>query len=122
MSFDYLASRDTASRLIAQFGRQMTIRKQVVGKYSAGRAPVREQPYQATGVSLDYSQREIDGTRIRIGDRRVLLAVGGFSAPNTGDEIEIGCSLHRIVDMRPLDPGGTVVLYDLQVRGLEIEA
>lgn len=117
-AFDYSRSLATANRLLERFGQAGTLRRPT----SSGTAynPTAGSPTDqaATFVVIEYSRSEVDGTRILATDKRVLLAKGALTLdPTTSDQIvESGGAVFKIVNVQPLNPGGTVILYDLQVR------
>lgn len=120
-AFDYARSRATAERLIARFGRAVTVRRKAVSgateAWNPSTGTVTTTDYPATAVITEYAAREIDGTLIRREDRRVQLSTEGLNiTPTTADALIVGSDVLAIVNVAPLEPGGTVVLYELQVR------
>lgn len=74
--------------------------------------------FNASGVALDYSQFDIDGTRIKAGDRRVYVAPNLGTVPVSGDRLALADGkVLLVIESRPLAPDGTVVLHDVQCRG-----
>lgn len=117
MSNDYLEDRADADELIAEFGQSATLRRPVSGGTAYNPTEGAPDDHVATIVVLEYDQREIDGARVLATDKKVLLAKGSLSVePVASDKLVIGGAEHAIVDVRPLSPGGTVVMYELQVR------
>lgn len=82
-------------------------------------ADVAEQTFTASGVALNYTRHETDGTLILEGDRRLYIAPDLGTVPTSGDVVllEDGTQL-KVVTSRPLAPAGVVVLHDVQVRGV----
>ena len=76
-----------------------------------------EQVWSANGVEFEYSQREVDGSLIQSGDRRVLIAPDLGTVPQSGDVITLGATRLEVVESRPLQPAGVVVLHEVQARG-----
>jgi hypothetical protein len=76
-----------------------------------------EQVWSAYGVEFEYSQREVDGSLIQSGDRRVLIAPSLGTTPQSGDVITLGATRLEVVESRPLQPAGVVVLHEVQARG-----
>jgi hypothetical protein len=108
----------TAVELLAEFGAPVTLTSVATGSYdpATGQGATTPTNYPATGVKLDYEQREIDGTNIRSGDQRVYLAPDLAVTPKTGDRLTVGASVFQIIASRPLSPATTTVLHDVQVR------
>ena len=116
--FDYAETKADADELIAEFGQAATLRRPGASTGDAwnptqGAAT----DYGCMVVVLSYDYREIDGTRILSTDKKVLLAKASLSAePATSDRLLISGAEHAIIDVQPLNPGGTVVLYQIQAR------
>ncbi len=119
MSF-YANLAATARRLLTQFGTDVTLTRTTTGEYdpATGSASQTTTTYTGKGARFDYTQREIDGTMIRVGDQRVYLEVDGFVMPQTGDTLTLGGRVYQVVAARSVDPALTAVLYDVQVRGV----
>lgn len=110
-----------ALELLREFGQSVTLARTTPGTYDAATsAPSAGSSvtYTGTGAVFDYSQRDVDGTNIRTGDRRVLLATSGMVMPRTGDTITIGSTALTVVIGREINPAGVPVLYEAQVRGV----
>jgi hypothetical protein len=68
-------------------------------------------------VELDYDLRERESSLIQQGDKKLLMAVGNLTVtPSSGDKVTVGANTHDIINVSPLQPGDTVILYELQVR------
>lgn len=64
----------------------------------------------------EYSIPQIDGTNIRIGDRKALCV--DVAEPKPGvDKLKIGTIEYAIISVKPLAPGGVAVYYEVQIRG-----
>lgn len=105
-AFDYARSQQTAERLIARFGQ--------VGKHRRGATD--------TAIKLavvEYSARDIDGTRVQVGDRRIYISpIGAPADMKAGDKIIDAAGVpYVIVVASPLSPAGIVAYWDIQGRG-----
>lgn len=117
MAFDYAAMRDTADELLDEFGQAAAIRRITNG----GADPYA--PTQTTAdsaivcVVTEYAHREKDGTRVQARDRKVLVKAGGLAiTPTPADKFVLGGLVSDIIDVCPVEPGGVVMLYEIQVR------
>lgn len=110
----------TAERLLKRYGAPMMLKRSEEGDYdpSTGSSSSVTQEHVATGVMLEYAQRDVDGTLIQQGDQRVYLSPGLVVTPETGDTLSFNGSAFTIVASRPLAPASKVVLHDVQVRGV----
>lgn len=117
MTFDYAASAATAVSLLQRFGAAATLKRTTTGAYdpATGSAPTTVTEHETTAAVLAYPQKFIDGTLIRQGDRRALMAA--TVEPQAGDALAWQGSDLSIVAVRPVDPAGVAVLYEAQVRG-----
>lgn len=73
--------------------------------------------WSANGVEFNYTQREVDGTLIQQGDRRILIAPTLGTTPQSGDVVTLGAKRLEVVNSKPLQPAGVVVLHEVQARG-----
>ncbi|WP_430434259.1 hypothetical protein [Methyloversatilis sp.] len=118
-AFDYARPAATAQRLLERFGRAVTLTRTTHGAYdSATGAPGTGTTvtHAGTAALLEYQQRDIDGTHIRVGDLRAYIAPDIEITPQTGDTLTIGGEMWSVIASRPLAPAGVVVLHDAQVR------
>lgn len=114
--FDYASSKIDADELIEEFGQTLFIR-QVVNSGPAHN-PIRtniDHPVKAAVV--EYDTREIDGTRISRSDRKALVAIGALEiVPDNSMKMVISGKAFPIVHVGALNPAGTPVFYEIQVR------
>ncbi|BAQ18315.1 hypothetical protein [Methyloceanibacter caenitepidi] len=121
-TFDYAKSEATAQRLIAKFGQAGAIRR-VTGSNDPGTPwdpsddTETTTDYDCTLVVLEYGKMEVDGTLILATDRKVLVSTAGMTVePLVSDKLVIGSDVYEIVTVKPLNPGGTVLLWEVQAR------
>lgn len=114
----YSGMSATAARMLGDKGQQMTLRKRTPGTYTPGTAVTQtDADHTVTGAVFAYPAVVIDGTRIQVGDKKVILAAEGMTVePDTGDTLLIGSTWNNIVAVKPVDPAGTAVVFILQVR------
>lgn len=118
---NYADLRDkTVAPLLKAYGQPVTLRKVTTGTYD----PITG--LASTGVTVsypgnvlveDYSVRDIDGTVIQQGDKKVLLSLTNTTVtPTTADNLSIGGVTYSIQNVNSLEPGGVSVLYTIQAR------
>lgn len=75
-------------------------------------------PIVQNGYALNqiYEIHEIDGTLIQRGDKKIMLAVGGITAIDTGDTCVTGGVTYLVKNVQPFAPGGVVIFYYVQLR------
>lgn len=116
-AFDYAKSKATADRLLARFGQTGTIQRPTAAGAAYNPTPGAPGTHACTFAVLDYTDREVDGERVKRTDKKVLLAKASLAIePGTSDKLVIGGVAHNIEAVKPLSPAGTVVMYELQVR------
>lgn len=119
MAFDYDVAAATALRLLTNFGTDFTLTRTAL---AAGDDPFdpgteTDTAYTVKGVLLDYDDRAMDGTIIRVGDRRAYIAASGLAVtPRIGDALTAVSEVYSVVNAKPLNPAGTAVVHELQVR------
>lgn len=69
---------------------------------------------------LGYKDSRVDGTLVRRGDQRVLVAAAdlGGVVPNevTDSMVRASGEVWGVVEVRPLNPNGQAIMYTIQVR------
>ena len=81
--------------------------------------------YAVYGVELSYTDKDYDGERIKIGDRKFMVSALSTSGieipkPNVGGTLFVGTSAGTaltIVTVEPFMPGDMVIYYMIQARG-----
>lgn len=118
MTFDYDRAALLSRAMLDRFGQNGAIRRETPGNgpsYDPGEPTLTDHPTRMAVTK--YTAREIDGSRIRSDDLKVLVAPDAPVGPTTADRLVTadGDSL-AIVNVTPLKPAGTVVLYTVQCR------
>jgi hypothetical protein len=118
--FDYLESRDDADGLIEEFGAAASLRRNVVGGtvFDPTLTPT---DYPTLAVKVEFTLRQVQGGRVEDTDERWLVAAGpldalGITSLATPDLLVAGGRERPILEAKPLDPAGTVVMYDCHIR------
>lgn len=121
MTFPYSASAQTALRLLNQFGQAVTLSRTVPGGYDPATGvtqPDTVQTQPAKAALLDYNligsgQQFADGSMIRIGDKRCLIAAAGLAwAPDEMTAlIDVLGATWQVEKLSTLAPAGVPVLY-----------
>lgn len=120
-----------AEKLIAKHGRDMDVKKlsrepaDASKPWRAGGPPPPGGPTWAEsltvkGVVVDYDEDDIDGTNIKRGDKRVLIAAdtavtAGKDIADFDTVLDQGRPL-SIIKCNVLEPGTTRIMYDVQCR------
>ena len=117
MSF-YSETAADATGAIREFGQTVTITHLTAGAYNPATGAVSNTSTVQTGtaVELDYNVSEIDGVLIQRGDKKLLVAVSGITVIEPNDTCTVGAVVYLIKNVKPLSPGGIVLLYEVQVR------
>lgn len=122
---EYDSSVALAKRMIKKKGQPATLRT-----FLASQPIDPDQPWVSVDpvvkdqtvntVWLDYAQQYIDGDAIRTGDQRVFAPATDTADqpidPAPDSRIIRGSQVWQVVRIKPLSPGGPVVMYEIQVR------
>lgn len=119
---EYDSSIDLAERLIKKKGQLVSIRQTTLSAppddtqpWKTGAASTNDT--DVYGVFLEYSKRDIDGEKIKQGDQRVYVPAKDLSIiPQPDDMLIRDTEIWHIQAVNELNPGGQLVMYDLQVR------
>jgi len=108
--------------MIAEFGQPVTIRAITVGEYDpeAGSAPPDSTKEQtAQGILLDFTGQEFqNNSLIKQGDKKLKIAAQGLEwVPDLLNKVIIqGRTWSIVPPLKEVNPAGTPILYELQVR------
>ncbi|KPG98341.1 hypothetical protein AEQ67_13385 [Pseudomonas sp. RIT-PI-q] len=113
---------EMALDMITEFGQPVTIRATTVGEYDPdiGSAPpdtITEQTAQ--GILLDFTGQEFqNNSLIKQGDKKLKIAAQGLAwAPDLLNKVVVQGRIWSIVPpLKEINPAGTPILYELQVR------
>lgn len=114
----YAEMADVADELLTEFGVAVTIKYVTIGAYdpATGSAPRTVTSLASVAYVEDYADRDIDGTKIKQGDRRIYLSAVGTTKPGTVDLITIDGADYAVINSKAHPGAGTASLYELQVR------
>jgi hypothetical protein len=111
-----------ALELITEFGQPVTIRTITVGEYdpdTGTASPDTITDQTAQGILADYTGLEFQANSlIKQGDKKLKLAAKGLtSAPSLLSKVIADGKTWSIVPpLKEINPAGTPLLYELQVR------
>lgn len=111
-----------ALEMITEFGQLVTIRATTAGEYDpeAGSAPPDSTKEQtAQGILLDFSGQEFqNNSLIKQGDKKLKIAAQGLEwAPDLLNKVIVqGRTWSIVPPLKEINPAGTPILYELQVR------
>lgn len=117
MSF-YDDMADVADGLLREFGVAVSVKYASPGVYDPATGSVASAFVSVSSIAYidDYADRDIDGTNILQGDRRVYLSAVGMTKPQPGDKILIDGVEFAIKQSKAIPAAGGASLFDLQVR------
>lgn len=108
--------------MITEFGQPVTISKTVLGEYdpeTGGEAPGATVEQTAQGILLDFTGLEFqNNSLIRQGDKKLKIAAQGLAwVPGLLDKVVAqGRTWSIVPPLKEINPAGTPILYELQVR------
>lgn len=119
MSDFYNGLQSTATRLLTQFGKPLTLRIQTGAVYDPDtqtNAPTYTD-HTVSGVIGNYQGRVTEsGTLVQTDDKKILVSVGTAPEPTSGAQIIDGATVYVVQTVKSLNPAGTPLLYELQGR------
>jgi len=108
--------------LITEFGQPVTIRDAVKGGYNPTTGTTSQETVTeqiAQGILLDFTGQEFQtNTLIKVGDKKLKIAAKGLEQPPTllSKVVVQGRTWSIIPPLKEINPAGTPLLYELQVR------
>ena len=119
--FDYLESRDDADELIADFGGTAAVTRQARTGGTDWEPVFGSVAYPTFAVRVEFTWKQLQSDSVLATDQRWLVAAGplnalGVTSINAPDVITVGDVDIPVVKVTPLQPAGTVVMFDCQCR------
>lgn len=114
MTFDYARAAATATRLIARFGQSATLR-QITTSGDEWAPTTAETDTTITAVDLNQRVRDASGTLVGQTMRTLYVSTAADVTPAKADKVVIGGTEHEISEVRELNPGGTAVMYEVDL-------
>lgn len=114
--FEYARLQATAHRLIAKFGQTGTVTRLVNSgtSYDPTQTPT---TFSCQLVVLDYEDSKVDGTMIKRSDKTIYVSTAGLtSGLEQSDKITVGTDEYSIESLKPLNPAGMVLYWEVQGR------
>ena len=119
MSDFYNGLQSTATRLLAQFGKPLTLRIQTGADYDPAtqtNVPTYTD-HSVSGVIGNYQGRITEsGTLVQTDDKKILVSVGAAPEPTAGAQIIDGATVYVVQTVKALNPAGVALIYELQGR------
>jgi hypothetical protein len=131
MALNYANFRALADRLIGENGRDLTIVRRDQANLTDPAKPWRGSTEADTittvvkGVFIEYEKEDFDGSLVKRGDKRVLIAASDVEDETSGtlsvkvedyDHVLDGGTRWRILSAELIEPGNLRIMYDVQVR------
>lgn len=115
----YSRAKDSANNALIKYGQAITLSHKSSGAYdpATGSATVTPANTAGVGAIFDYGNQSIDGTLIKQGDKQLILSAYGITTIGAGDTVTIGSITYVITHIKEINPAGTVVLYEANLRG-----
>jgi hypothetical protein len=122
----YAQDRIDAAASLAEDGMTVTVTYRTPGAYdpATGTTSISTSTATAKGVIFPFSVglRKMAGTNIVEGDQQLILAAlatdgSALTAPKVDDTVSANGKSYSIVDVAPLAPGGTDLIYTCTIRG-----
>lgn len=116
MAFDYSEVRAVAEELIAEFGAAGVIRRSTTSGPDYDPV-ITDADYGCQLVTLEYSDKDVDGTLIRNTDKLIYVSTAGLTITlEKSDKIIAAGEEYAIENLKPLSPAGIVVFWEVQGR------
>lgn len=119
---DFNKSARTAKRIIDKNGRAVTFIKKSTLPADETKPWGEKRNLQETITTkcsfINYEVNEIDGEKIKVGDKKVLANAIDTKGQNLEDfeEIQDGGTTWRVKKVNTVQPADVVVMYEIQVR------
>ena len=130
MALDYTSFQNLAERLIEANGRTLSLVRRDQGNPTDPAKPWRgsteadEITVVVTGVVVEFEKEDFDGSLVRRGDKRILIADKSVNDESSASNLQIedydhvldGSVRWKIINAELIEPGPLRIMYDLHVR------
>jgi outer membrane lipoprotein SlyB len=110
--------RKVASKLMAKFGGEVTIRTVTAGAYNTTTGAITETVSDTAvrGVLEDVNAREVNEL-VQAGDKRLTIAAADTAAvPSTADRVVISNISHQVIRVVTIEQDNEPITYELILR------
>ena len=118
MAFNYANLKATARKLLANFGQTITFTRTSEPVYNNDTGELTSTTVTFSDMGVIFPFRDgvtnVAGSLIQAGDQEVFWQ--GTTAPIPTDRLTVSGVDYNVIAVMPIEPGGTNVLYQLQVR------
>lgn len=121
----YERLRDSkAGPMFRKYGMSVTLRRTTQGAYNpstGGMGAGTAVDYTCLVVVTEYNDFVVDGTLVKRGDKRLLVAAKGLDiTPSVGDVFLLNDGQWKVPDstgaVKTLAPAGVAIMYEVQIR------
>ena len=121
MATFYDEMAEMALEMITEFGQPVIIRAITIGEYVPGAGAPAETVIEqsAQGILLDFTGQEFqNNSLIKQGDKKLKIAAQGLAwVPGLLNKVIVqGRTWSIVPPLKEINPAGTPILYELQVR------
>jgi len=112
------ALRKTASKLMAKFGGQVTIRRITTGAYNptTGTATPSASETVVRGVLEDVTEREVNDL-IKGSDKKLTIAAADLAfEPAVSDQVTVSSRVMQTVQVNKIEQDNTAIVFEIFLR------
>ena len=110
--------RKTASKLMAKFGGEVTIRQTTTGAYNTttGTATVTASTTTVRGVLEDVNAREANEL-VKVNDKKLTIAAADLSfEPSVSDQVSIGGQVMQVIQIKKIEQDNTAIVFEIYLN------
>jgi hypothetical protein len=110
----------TVDDIVSEFGQRITVTRNMYGEYDVdtGLVTNTQSTYVLNGVLFDYGEKDINGTTILKGDKKLLVQPTGISTIENSDIITVNGKDYTVVNVTETNPAGINLLFEVALRGI----
>lgn len=110
-----------ADDIVTEFGQPIVITSVSQGVYDTdtGTISTTTTTTNTIGVMFDYGEKDINGTSILRGDKKLLVKPSGVTTITVNDLVTVAGNDYHIISVKQTNPAGTNLLWELLIRGTQ---
>lgn len=109
-----------ADDIVSEFGQPIIIKQTVQGAYNPDTGLITNTvvPISSIGVLFDYGEKDINGSTILKGDKKLLVKPTGLTSVTVNDSVIVNGEEYHIISVTQTNPAGTNLLWEFSIRGV----
>lgn len=110
--------QDAAQKIIDDIGKDVTLRRVTQGAFNTTTGALSSTTSDETvqALFLNFRNSQVDGSQIKMGDRKIVIAAQNVTKPETDDLVISNSKTFRIIQVIEVEENDKNLIYTCQAR------